>query len=220
LQGGPLSPLLANVYLNDIDKMLEKAKRVTKTGPYTHLTYARFKDDIVICVDEHRKWEWLYNGVKRRLYEELEKLEIPVNTEKSKEVNLTKKESFDFLGFTYRRVITRKKKIGVMYSPKMKKRTELVQKLKKEMRSFRSQPARRMISKINPILRGWVNYFRIGTSSRTFQYIKDWVIKKVRRHLMRQRKRKGFGWSRWNNKWIYDNLELYSEYKIIRYKDL
>lgn len=219
MQGSPLSPLLANLYLNDIDKMLEKAIRVTKTGPYTHLYYARFMDDIIICVDEFMKWDWLYNGIKRRIYEELEKIEIPVNTEKSKEVDVTKKESFDFLGFTYRRVVTKRKKIGVKYSPKMEKRRDLIQKLKKEMRSCRSQPASRMISKINPILRGWVNYFRIGTSSRTFQYIKDWVIKKVRRHLMRQRQRKGFGWSRWSNEWIYDKLGLYSEYKIIRYKD-
>ena len=44
------------------------------------------------------------------------------------------------------------------------------------------------------MLRGWVNYFAVGNSSECFSYIRDWVEKKVRRHLAHARKRKGFGW--------------------------
>jgi len=51
-------------------------------------------------------------------------------------------------------------------------------------------------------------------SSRCFGYVKDWVEKKVRRHLMRARKRKGCGWDRWSSQWIYQNLGLFSEYQI------
>jgi len=50
-QGGVISPLLANIYLNEVDKMLEKAKRITRQGKYTYIQYARFADDIVILVN-------------------------------------------------------------------------------------------------------------------------------------------------------------------------
>ncbi|MCG8458737.1 MAG: hypothetical protein MI919_20855, partial [Holophagales bacterium] len=50
-QGGVISPLLSNIYLNEVDKMLEKAKEVTSKGRYTYVEYARFADDIVVLVD-------------------------------------------------------------------------------------------------------------------------------------------------------------------------
>jgi RNA-directed DNA polymerase len=76
----------------------------------------------------------------------------------------------------------------------MKARTSLLRKLKEVFRRHTSQAVDRVIYLINPILRGWVNYFWIGSSSRCFGYIKDWVEKKIRRHLMRARQRSGFGW--------------------------
>ena len=72
----------------------------------------------------------------------------------------------------------------------------------------------RIIYLINPILRGWVNYFRVGNSGRCFNYVKDWVEKKIRRHLMRVRKRHGFGWNRWSTAWLYNTLNLYNDYRI------
>ena len=75
-------------------------------------------------------------------------------------------------------------------------------------------PCGRVIELINPILRGWVNYFRVGHSSRCFAYVKDWVEKKIRRHLMRARKRKGLGWNRWSRGWMYQSLGLYSDYGV------
>jgi RNA-directed DNA polymerase len=82
---------------------------------------------------------------------------------------------------------------------------------------FISQPVDRVIALINPALRGWMNYFRIGHSARCFSYVKDWVEKKVRRHLMRARKRSGFGWNRWSRGWLYKNLGLYNDYKVRYY---
>jgi hypothetical protein len=86
--------------------------------------------------------------------------------------------------------------------PKLKKRTALFTKLREIFRRYDSQPVGRVIQLINPILRGWVNYFAVGHSSRCFSLVKDWVEKKVRRHLMSVRKRKGFGWKRWSRDWF------------------
>jgi len=96
----------------------------------------------------------------------------------------------------------------------MKARTALLRKLKAVFRNYISQPVEWVIAVINPILRGWMNYFRIGHSSRCFGYIKDWVEKKIRRHLMRARNRRGFGWDRWKRAWFYDTLGLFGDYRV------
>jgi RNA-directed DNA polymerase len=100
--------------------------------------------------------------------------------------------------------------------PQIKKRTELLRKLNGIFNRSRSQPLRGVIDKINPILRGWVNYFAIGHSSRCFSFIRDWVEKKIRRLLAKARQRRGFGWKRWSSHWLYDGLGLFSEYKLQR----
>ncbi|MCP3476583.1 hypothetical protein NLM33_41045 [Bradyrhizobium sp. CCGUVB1N3] len=71
-----------------------------------------------------------------------------------------------------------------------------------------------MISLINPKLRGWVNYFAVGHSSECFRYIKEWLEKKVRRHLAHARKRQGFGWKLWSSPWLYNTLKLFNGYKV------
>ncbi len=213
-QGGVISPLLSNLYLNEVDRMLERAKEVTREGRYTHVEYARFADDLVILVDGYSKWAWLAQGADRRLLEELAKLDVKLNEKKTKRLDLTKGASFGFLGFDFRRVRTLRGVWGVRYAPKMKARTALLEKLRDVFRSFRSQPVERVIELINPILKGWVAYFRIGHSSSCFGYIKDWVEKKIRRHLMRARKRQGFGWKRWSRDWLYDHLRLFAGYRV------
>ena len=217
-QGGVISPLLSNLYLNEVDKMLEKAREVTRQGRYTYIEYARFADDLVILVDGFRKWNWLEKAAYRRLIEELNKLDVQVNQEKTRIVDLTTDETFSFLGFDFRRVKTLQGKWGVRITPRMKARTALLQKLKEVFRRHNSQPVDRVIYLINPILRGWVNYFRVGHASRCFGYIKDWVEKKIRRHQMRASNRCGFGWKRWNRDWFYRNLGLYNDYKVRYYQ--
>jgi RNA-directed DNA polymerase len=96
------------------------------------------------------------------------------------------------------------------------KRTALVRALKEVFRRHRSQPSERVIALINPVLRGWVNYFAVGHSSECFSFIKDWVEKKVWRHLAHAQKRKGFGWERWNRRWLYDTLGLFNAYRVRR----
>ena len=217
-QGGVVSPLLSNIYLNEVDKMLERAKDVTRHGRFTYIEYARFADDLVILVDGFRKWEWLLKAAYKRLVQEFEKLDVQMNQEKTRIVDLTRHETFGFLGFEYRRVRTRRGVWGVRVTPKTEKRTALIRELKEVFRRHQSQPVDRVIYLINPILRGWVNYFRVGNSSKCFGYIKDWVEKKIRRHLMRARKRRGFGWNRWSRAWIYETLGLFNDYGVRHYK--
>ncbi len=219
-QGGLISPLLSNLYLNEIDKMLEKAKEFTKKKEgYIHIEYARFADDLIILIDGHHKWNWLMEFTMFRLKQEFEKIRVKINTEKTKIVNLLRGEIFSFLGFDYRRMKTKNGKWGVRKTPKMKARTKLLEKIKGIFKSHKSQSLDRVIKLINPIIRGWVNYFRIGNSSQCFGYVKDWIQKKIRRHLMRAKKLKGFGWDRWSNKWLYEKLNLYGDYKIRYYQE-
>jgi RNA-directed DNA polymerase len=213
-QGGVASPLFSNIYLTEVDRMLEKAREVTRKGKYTHLEYARFADDVVILIDGHQKWDWLVQAVNQRLQEELVKLDVEINQDKTKIVDLAKGDKFSFLGFDFCQKITLKGKKAASYTPTMKARTGLTSKIKDIFKRSQSQPIKKVIEEINPILRGWTNYFRIGNSSRHFGYIQEWVEKKVRRHLMRSRKRKGFGWKRWNSQWIYLVLGLFNDYKI------
>jgi RNA-directed DNA polymerase len=216
-QGGVISPLLSNIYLNEVDKMLERAKAVTRRGRFTYIEYARFADDMVILVDGFKKWEWLLKAAFKRLGEEFEKLGVQMNQEKTRIVDLSRDETFSFLGFDYRRVKTRRGVWGVRVTPRMKARTALLRKLKDVFRRHKSQPVDRVIYLINPILRGWVNYFRVGNSSECFGYIKDWVGKKLRRHLMYARKRRDFGWNRWSRAWFYETLGLFNDYGVRYY---
>jgi RNA-directed DNA polymerase len=215
-QGGVISPLLSNLYLTEVDRMLERASATTRNGKYTYVQYARFADDLVILIDSHPRHDWLVKAVNKRLREELVKLRVEINEEKSRLANLAKGDSFGFLGFEFRRILSRKGAWRPNYTPKLKKRTALLGKLRDAFRRFASQPVGRVIELINPILRGWVNYFAVGHSSRCFSFVKDWVEKKIRRHLMRARKRKGFGWQRWSRPWLYGELGLFNSYRVRR----
>lgn len=213
-QGSVLSPLLSNLYLNEVDKMLEKAKESTREGSYTHLEYARFADDIVILVDGFKKWDWLWKGVNRRLREELDKLQVRLNEEKTRELDLERGDSFSFLGFDFRRAKSRTGKWKAHYQPKMQARVNLMEKIREIFRRYQSQPLTKVRYLINPILRGWVQYFRIGHSSNTFGYVKDWLTRKIRRHLMKAKGRGGFGWKLWSTKRLYEIYNIFCDFKI------
>ena len=139
-------------------------------------------------------------------------LQVEINEEKSRNVDLGRGESFGFLGFDFRRVRSRRGAWCAQYTPKLKKRTALLRKLKDVFRRYQSQPLDRVIKLINPMLRGWVAYFAVGNSSECFGFAKDWVEKKIRRHMARARN--GFGWKRWSTQWLYESLRLYNGYKV------
>ncbi len=213
-QGGVISPLLSNLYLNEVDKMLERAKETTRNGQYTYIEYARYADDLVVLIDAFQRHDWLLTAVMKRLREEFAKLNVEINEDKSRVVDLGRDESFGFLGFDFRRTRSQRGVWRAQYTPKLKKRTALLRKLKETFRCFQSQPLDRVVELINPVLRGWVRYFAIGHSSRCFTFIKDWVEKKARRHLGRSSKRQGFGWNRWSRRWLYETVGLFNGYRV------
>ena len=215
-QGGVISPLLSNLYLTQVDRMLERAKETTRCGKYTYIEYARFADDLVILIDAYPRHDWLMAAVERRLREEFAELQVEINEEKSRIVDLGRGESFGFLGFDFRRIRSRRGVWRAHYTPKLTKRTALLRKLKEVFRRHQSQPVDRVVKLINPMLRGWVIYFAVGHSSECFSFIKDWVEKKVRRHMARARKRQGFGWKRWTRQWLYESLGLFNSYRVRR----
>jgi RNA-directed DNA polymerase len=216
-QGGVISPLISNLYLNEVDRMLEKAVEATRRGKSTKVQYARFADDLVILIDAERQSDWLVTAINRRLREEFAKLHVAINEDKSQMVDLKQGESFTFLGFEFRRILSFQRKWRPYYAPKLKKRTALFEKLREIFRQHVSWPVEYVIAKINPVLRGWVNYFRVGHSSSCFTMVKEWVERKVRRHLMRARGRQGLGWKRWSSTWFYERLGLFNDYKLRRW---
>src|SRR5258708_10012304 len=158
-QGGVISPLLSNLYLNEVDRMLEKALDITRRGKSTNVQYARFADDMVILIDAERRSDWLVTAINRRLREEFAKLRVEINEDKSRMVDLKKGENFTCLGFGFRRVLSLQRKWRPHYAPKLKKRTALFERLREIFRQHVSWPVETVIAKINPVLRGWVNYF-------------------------------------------------------------
>ena len=212
--GGVIAPRLANVYLTEVDAMLERAKEETRNGRYTYLEYARYAADLVILVDGYRHHDGLLRAAHQRLYEELAKLHLRVNADKTRIVDLSQGESFDFLGFDFRRVRSRRGAWRPQYTPKLTQRTAVLHKLKAGFQRSASQPIKGVIAEINPILRGWVAYFRIGHARRGFGYVKLWVEQQVRRHMMRARNRGGFGWTRWRTAWLHEALGLFGDYRV------
>src|SRR3954467_1559017 len=93
---GVISPLLSNLYLNEVDRMLERAREVTRNGRYTYIDYARFADDLVILIDAYKRHDWLVAAVDKRLREEFGKLQVEIqveiNDEKSRTVDLERGE--------------------------------------------------------------------------------------------------------------------------------
>ena len=189
-------------------KPAETARRSLKSLSHS------FTLDMVIVIDSHPRHDWLMRAVDKRLREELAKLRVEINEDKSRTIDLRKGGSFEFLGFEYRLVLGRNQKWRPQFVPKMKKRTALFAKLREVFRQHVSQPVDEVVKVITPILRGWVNYFRIGQSGRCFSKIRDWVEMKIRRHLMRSRLRKGKGWKRWSREWLYRVLGRHNDYRL------
>jgi len=81
--------------------MLERAKETTRNGQYTYIEYARYADDLVVLIDAHPRHDWLLPAVLKRLREEFAKLDVEMNEEKSRVVDLRQGESFGFPGVRF-----------------------------------------------------------------------------------------------------------------------
>jgi len=213
-QGGVISPLLSNIYLNEVDGMMERAREVTRRKGYYNLDFIRSADDMVILVHGHPNENWLLETIQRRLREELDKLQVQINQEKTKVVNLKQGGYFSFLGFDIRLNQNGERKTYVSKTPRMKKRKEIGRKVKATLKANWDKPLNEVIQSVNQVIRGWVNYFRVGNSNRTFDKVRYDIEKKVRKFVMKRQKRKGFGWKKWSREVIYKKWGLYNDYRI------
>jgi len=132
-------------------------------------------------------------------------------------VNLRERGCFGFLGFDFRLNRNRHGKTYVSKTPRKKKVKEIGKRIKKVLKTSWSKPLNEVIQSVNAVTRGWVNYFRIGNSKRTFGKVKNDIEKKVRKFVMKRQKRKGYGWKRWSRKDIYERWGLYNDYRVRYY---
>ena len=216
-QGGPFSPLAANIYLNEVDWTFDAIRRKTAQGPYEAVNYHRFADDIVITVSgHHSKSGWAELALKR-LQEQLAPLGVELNPEKTKLVDTLNGEAFGFLGFDLRRVRKREGKgYFLLMTPKKKARQAIKTRIRDIIRGGGAAPAGQIVARINVALKGWTGYFRVGNSSRAFSEVRDYTEMKIRTLLTRRKRRRkrSIGWKRWSNQYLYDVLGLYWDWKI------
>src|ERR1035437_65087 len=216
-QGGPFSPLAANIYLNELDWTFDAIRRKTAEGDYEAVNYHRFADDIVITISgHHTKRGWAERALQR-LHEQLAPLGVELNKEKTKVVDTLKGEAFEFLGFDLRR--TRKRKGNGHYiqmTPKKKARKAIKAKVRDIIQHSGATPLPKVVAQINASLAGWVNYFRVGNASGAFSEVRQYVEMKVRTLLTRRKRRRktSIGWRRWSNEYLYGVLGLYWDWKV------
>jgi RNA-directed DNA polymerase len=216
-QGGPFSPLAANIYLNEVDWYFDAIRRKTAEGTYEAVNYHRFADDIVVTVSgHHTKRGWAERALQR-LQEQFELIGVELNREKTKVVNTLKGEAFGFLGFDLRRVRKRKGDgYFILMTPKKKARQAVKAKIREIIGHGGATPRPEVVKRINATLAGWVNYFRVGNSSRAVSEVRGYVEMKVRTLLTRRKRQRksSVGWRRWSNEYLYDVLGLYWDWKI------
>jgi RNA-directed DNA polymerase len=214
-QGGVLSPLLANLYLNELDQAMEEemVKR-RREGKWERVIYTRYADDMVVLVDGYPRWQPHVAIIKRRLEEELKKVEVEINEEKTRVVDFGSGGSFGFLGFDLREGRNRLGKRFVLRTPKKKKQSELLRRVGLILKFSRHRSLKDVLEMIRPVIVGWVNYFRVGNSRRAFGWIRFEMMRKIRRFVMKQKGRPGYGWKRWSNETIYREWGLVDNYRV------
>ena len=216
-QGGPFSPLAANIYLNEVDWYFDGIRRKTAEGEYEAVNYHRFADDIAITVSgHHTKRGWAERALQR-LQEQIEALGVHLNMEKTKVVDMLDGGTFGFLGFDFRRILNREKtRYYILLTPKKKARISIKAKIREIIQHGGATPAKELIKKINTAVAGWVEYFRVGNSSRAFSEVRDYLEMKVRTLLTRRKRRqkRSVGWRRWSNEYLYGVLGLFWDWKI------
>jgi len=166
-QGGPLSPLLSNILLNDLDQELERRE----------LSFCRYADDCNIYVRSRVAGDRVMNGVRTFLEGALK---LRINAEKSA---VARPWGRKFLGFS----VTAHRETRLRIAPASVQR--LMQKVRDLMRTGRGRSLAHTIEDLNPLLRGWINYFRLTESKGVLEELDGWVRRRLRCLLWRQWKR-------------------------------
>ena len=170
-QGGPLSPLLANIYLNKYDQ--EMTRRGVKV--------IRYADDIVILAKSKRAGERLLESSKRYLEG---KLKLKLNTEKSKVVSVYAIRNFKFLGFALG-----KGKNGIYIRAHAKSLKKAKQKLKELTSRSQGRNVRVVMRNVKVYIRGWLGYFGIASMKTTMQEWEGWLRRRIRMYIWKQWKK-------------------------------
>lgn len=169
-QGGPLSPLLANVYLNEFDGEMES--RGVKV--------IRYADDIVVLAKSQRAAEHLLESSRKYLEG---KLKLQVNAQKSKAVSVYSKQ-FKFLGFTLG-----KNGGGIYIRAHGKSLTKAKRKLKELTRRNQGRNVRKVMENVKVYIRGWVGYYYIASMKRILQSWNEWLRRRFRMYIWKQWKK-------------------------------
>jgi len=208
-QGSPLSPLLANLALNELDYALDR-------GGDT-ITYARYLDDMVVLAADTPKGRQWADRALIRIRQEAEAIGVSLNAEKTRLVTITDPGAcFAFLGFEFRWERSAKtRRRYASQTPRPKKVIAVLREVGKILRRSRHLPMQAVVAQVNLILRGWVNYFRVGNSGKAFGKVKYEVERKVRRLAAKKRKRQGFGWKRWSSVVVYGTWSLFRDYRVV-----
>jgi RNA-directed DNA polymerase len=215
-QGGVISPLLANIYLHVLDRTW--AERGTGT-------LVRYADDAVVMCRSREEAETALELVGEVLTE----LGLELHPDKTRIVDLAEgREGFDFLGCHFHaRVSGRLLERGIRRyylhrwpsAQSMKKVRQRVKELTGRSRNG-VKDVRVLISDLNPILRGWGNYFRTGNAAHKFIQMDDYVVGRLRRFLMKRHGRNLLAGraDRWTEDWFND-LGLHRLRGTVRYPE-
>ena len=206
-QGGVISPLLANIYLNPVDQAFKrKGLGKIKSGSI-HLV--RYADDMLILAQRD-----LSKGIEI-LEHYLDRLGLKLNREKTHRLNLREDKKVEFLGFQFHRVENKKtKKRMYLVTPSPTSQKKCREKVKHIVNHNIPLSVRDQIENVNRFLSGWTNYFRLGNSSQAFKSLNDYVNKRVRRVIKRRKGESGYGWCKITSKDIYGRMGLFYNYKV------
>ena len=183
-QGGVISPLLANIYLNALDQLWVK-QNLAGWNHNAHLV--RYADDFVILC---RKDPEKYLSIAK---ERLDRLGLTLNSEKTRIIHAT--EGFEFLGHKFkvaRSPATGKTKCFFFPSSKAIASVKRAVKLIIQPRQHCSMPA--IVAELNPVLRGWGNYFRTSYARDAFIKVDEYVVVKLCLMLRKKYKKRHKGW--------------------------
>lgn len=189
-QGGIVSPLLANIALHGMEEVLN-IKR-TKKG---HLQeqprmVVRYADDFLVMCKTKEDAE----QVKEVMKTWLAKRGLSMSEEKTRIVHVT--DGFDFLGFNFRNypVIDRKTGYKTLVKPSKEGIRKFKEKVKAIWLSMRGKPVKLVLQKLNPIIRGWANYYRFANASETFNDLDAWMFAREVRYAKFNHPHKGWKW--------------------------
>jgi group II intron reverse transcriptase/maturase len=206
-QGGVISPLLANIYLNPLDKAFERSKLGSIKEGSIHII--RYADDMIILAQQK-----LEKGITL-LEHYTNRLGLSLNKEKTRRINLKEEKKVEFLGFQFHRVTNRKSKgrlILVAPSPKSQKRCK--ENIRKLINHSTPLKVKDQIENLNRFMKGWTGYYRLGNSGQVLQKICQYTNRRVRRLIQRHKGNSGFGWNKISSEYLYGKMGLFYDYKV------